>query len=140
VPAPNGATAAEPDEAESASDMAVDTSVLAKLRRELQMEGAPDVIGELAAMFIHHTPDTIRRLREAVTAGDPGETRAAAHELKGSAANMGARHLSTLSARIEAAARAGTLADTAGLLAELDSEFARVSAQLEREVGQVIHV
>jgi HPt (histidine-containing phosphotransfer) domain-containing protein len=57
-----------------------------------------------------------------------------AHTLKGSSGNMGARGMSALCARLEAAGASGDLSQSFGLLERLKEEFLRVDRAFEAEI------
>ena len=57
-----------------------------------------------------------------------------AHALKGSAANLGARRMAHIAARIEELGGSGDLKEVADLLEELQSEFEGVSAELSESL------
>ena len=80
---------------------------------------------ELLTLYIEEARDIVMRLREAVVGQYAGETREAAHSLKGSSQYVGARQVATLSAALEQQARVGTLEGATALLAELEGEFTR---------------
>ncbi|HET7478895.1 MAG TPA: response regulator, partial [Rubrobacteraceae bacterium] len=120
---------------ESPNEPPLDDAVLSALR-ELQEEGEPDIIAELAGLFVEDTVERLGTLREAIEAGDAAGVERAAHALKGSSGNMGARGLSERSARLEEAGTAGALSEAKDLLESIESEFARVRLALEAEVQQ----
>lgn len=74
---------------------------------------------EILVIFAEGLPELSRRIAEAASRGDAAALVAAAHELKGSAANVGACRLSSLAAEIETAARQGQTSTQA--LAGLDT-------------------
>src|SRR5207249_3577766 len=123
---------ASPDEApeqaagpQRSQDPAVDPAQLQSLRA-LQEEGEPDVLRELIEMFIGDVQRSLASLRDAAARQDAQLLARAAHTLKGSSANMGAKPLSALSLKIEEAARAGSLSGMSALVQELESEMSRV--------------
>ncbi|MCX7898389.1 MAG: PAS domain S-box protein [Rhodocyclaceae bacterium] len=66
---------------------------------------------EILAIFAEGLPVLIQRIQDAARAQDEARLAAAAHELKGAAANVGARELARLAADIEAAAKRGARVD-----------------------------
>ena len=84
--------------------MAVDAEAIADLR-ELQREGLPDVVAELAEQFAGHAPELLTALKEAVAADDREQAIFNAHTLKGNAAVWGAQRLTAACQRLEDAAR-----------------------------------
>jgi HPt (histidine-containing phosphotransfer) domain-containing protein len=59
------------------------------------------VVAELVALFIEHTPPKLTQLAEAIETGDQGALKRAAHSLKGSSANVGARGMQQVCEQLE---------------------------------------
>jgi CheY-like chemotaxis protein len=118
--------------AESLPD-AIDPASLAELR-QLQAAGEPDVLVELFSLFRTETGPLLAALRDAAAHGDADGMRHAAHSVKGSSANLGARPLAELSARLEKLAREGMVADTAPIIEQVEAEFERVCQAFEAAI------
>jgi HPt (histidine-containing phosphotransfer) domain-containing protein len=58
----------------------------------------------------------------------------AAHTLKGSASNLGARHLASLCASLEKQAKLGEFQEAANILLDVTSEFRKVEQTLVAEM------
>src|SRR5262249_35687568 len=101
-----GTQAPETEPQDAAGPEAVGTAHLEGLR-DLQEEGGPDVLAELIQMFLRDAERSLGNIRRAVAGQDIEALVRAAHTLKGSSANMGARLLSAASLRVEVLARAG---------------------------------
>jgi HPt (histidine-containing phosphotransfer) domain-containing protein len=110
----------------------LDPAVLAELR-QLQAEGEPDIVQELAQAFQFETPPLLRALHTAVAQGQPEQLQQAAHNLKGSSQNLGARTLAALSAELEALSKNRTLEGAAELVSRLEREYQRVCQALALE-------
>lgn len=110
----------------------LDTQVLANLR-DIQIEGEPSVLNQLAALFAQESPGLIAAMRQAVADGDADALRSAAHNLKGSSNNLGAKRLGTLCASLEKIARSGSTQIDSLLLDELEQEYEKACLALERE-------
>jgi HPt (histidine-containing phosphotransfer) domain-containing protein len=85
----------------AAPEVAVDMAMLNDLAAA-QVAGEPDIIVELIDLFL---ADALRRMidmQAAIAATDALALRRAAHALKGSSANLGARQMSALCAELEA--------------------------------------
>ena len=95
------------------------------------LDGDPDAFRELVGLFLESSEAQLTRLRTA-GADDAATLRAAAHSLKGSAVNFGARRLGGLAAELEKAAQGGALADAPRLVGALGAEFERVRQALEQ--------
>ena len=75
--------------------------------------------------FLERAMADIRRLAEAIAAGDAAELTTLAHGLKGSAANLSAEPLRERAAQLEAVGRGGDLSDAPAILHALGGEFER---------------
>ena len=113
VPAPAPASLLPP---------AVDPDVLADLKA-LGDDGAGDLASELVGEFLEATPARLAALGAAASAGDRVVTAKVSGELRRGAADVGARRMADLCARLSAGGGSG-------LLAELRGEFDRVRSAL----------
>jgi HPt (histidine-containing phosphotransfer) domain-containing protein len=104
--------------------------------RELDAGNTAGLLSQVVAMYLEASPALIRQIEDALAARDPAAAKFAAHTLKSSSANLGARRLAELCAALEQAARAGSLPDGTGSAAEIRREFDAVRRALERETGQ----
>src|SRR5947209_1196608 len=129
-----------PLEAEKQAEVgpALDPTVLVELR-QFQGEGEPDIVRELAEAFAFETPPLLETLRQAVAEGQPEQLRRAAHNLKGSSNNLGARTMAALSAELEIIGKNGTVERAEELVTRLEQEYQRVCQALASE-GAEIHV
>ena len=109
--------------------------MLASLR-ELQEEGEPDLLNELIEQFLTNVPPQLVVLREAVEAGDAHSVERIAHTLKGSSANMGAKRIGAICAKLEKMGHSEDLAAAPGLISRLEGEFGRVRAVFEEELSK----
>jgi HPt (histidine-containing phosphotransfer) domain-containing protein len=75
----------------------VDREVLARLRRP-QGEEEPDIVADLAGMFLKDARSRLVAVEEALQKGDAPAVGRAAHALKGGSGSMGARRMSGLCA------------------------------------------
>ncbi|NYT02022.1 MAG: PAS domain S-box protein [Methanosarcinales archaeon] len=104
--------------------------------RELQVEGEPEIIHELADLFLSHAPARIQAIIQAVEQRDADALLREAHSLKSSSANMGALRLSELSRQLEVMGRSSRMEGAKEKVEELGPEFRRVEvalASLKRE-------
>jgi PAS domain S-box-containing protein len=124
-PAPAAAPATAPAEDETRLDL--DTL---RALRALSAPGQPDLVAELVGLFLASAEPLLERMKTALARNEAPALKAAAHSLKGSANNLGARRLAGLCARVEAGAATGALTDAASMVEELGDEFARVRAAL----------
>ena len=72
-------------------------------------------------------------MREAIRRSDAPALREAAHSLKGSSNNIGARHLAGFCADLERLAKEEKLAEAARLFVKVPEEYERVRFVLEQE-------
>ncbi|OPX80275.1 MAG: Bacterioopsin transcriptional activator [Methanosaeta sp. PtaB.Bin039] len=107
----------------------LDPVALASLR-ELQEEGEPDIVKELANIFLGHSPGRIAEMRRAVEAGDSEALFREAHNMKSSSASMGALRLSGICKDLELLSKSGSLDGAAEKMRELEGEYERVKAAL----------
>jgi CheY-like chemotaxis protein len=84
----------------------LDVGLVRKLR---ELDGTGVALADLSEMFFVRTPERLADLRRAIAEEDVGEIRSVAHELKGSAANLGMRRFAAACDELESAARAGRL-------------------------------
>jgi len=111
---------------------ALDPTVLAELR-QFQGKGEPDIVQELAEAFQFETLQLLETLRQAVAEGQPEQLKRAAHNLKGSSHNLGARTMAALSAELEVIGKHGTVEGAAELITRLEQEYLRICLALAAE-------
>lgn len=99
--------------------------------RELDPEGAPELIRELVGIFEEDAPLRMADLRAAVAAGSAPDASAAAHALKGGVANLGLARLAELARQAEHAARNGEIAPVAALIEPLEAGIQEALAALK---------
>lgn len=109
----------------------LDDAVLRSLRL-LTAAGEPDVLAEVLQLFLREVPPRIDRLRIAWGAGNIEEMCRAAHSLKGSAGNIGARRLFAVCRQLDDSGRAGDLATAGSLVDALGVEFGKVEGEIHR--------
>jgi len=110
----------------------LDRAVLDGLRGEGPEE--EETFRDLVGLFLHDAPARFEKLRAAVLAGQLPETVRAAHSLKGSANNMGARGLAALCSEVEVEAKSGGVEVAMTRLDLIREELDRVVTILAREL------
>jgi len=100
--------------------------------RVLSDEDDPGFLTRLIGHFLLDTPARLAMLGAACRKGRAEEVQRIAHSVKGSASNLGALGLARLCDKVSAEA-ARELSAVPGLLGELELEFQRVRAELERD-------
>ncbi|HTD87167.1 MAG TPA: response regulator, partial [Candidatus Binatia bacterium] len=117
----------------SARSPCLDEAVIAGLR-DLREPNEPDSLKELAELFIKDGWMRLTRLERALADKDFPGASAIAHTLKGSANNLGARHLAGLCQSLENTAKSEDPMESANILLELKGEFQQVERALHAEI------
>lgn len=112
----------------------LDQAVISGLRK-LTPPGEPDVLAEVLKLFLEEVPPRITRLRNAWQAGNIQEVHRAAHSLKGSAGNIGARRLFEVCRQLDDISKSGDLAPAAPFVDALGVEFGKVESEIRRLIG-----
>jgi HPt (histidine-containing phosphotransfer) domain-containing protein len=105
----------------------LDPSTLDTLRK-LQRDGQPDLLAQLFRIYLAESPRLADVLRAAAARSDAAALTKAAHTLKSSSANIGARRFSTLCAQLQDLGRAEDCTSAAALLPAFEAEYAAVCA------------
>ncbi|HUQ86982.1 MAG TPA: Hpt domain-containing protein [Vicinamibacterales bacterium] len=113
----------------------LDQAVVEGLRR-LTPPGEPDVLAEVLKLFLEEVPPRIARLRNALAAGNIQDVQRAAHSLKGSAGNIGARRLFEVCRQLDEISRSGELTTAPWLVEALGLEFGKVASEIHRLIGE----
>jgi signal transduction histidine kinase/DNA-binding response OmpR family regulator/HPt (histidine-containing phosphotransfer) domain-containing protein len=129
------ATADDVPIGEGSGEGPLDRDVLADLR-QLQVEGEPDVLGELIELFLTNVPRRLALLRDAVGAGDTRQVERTAHALRGSCGSMGAAAMEAICGELEGMGRSEDLSAAPALVSRLEAAYGRVRAALERELSR----
>ena len=112
----------------------LDPAVLSSLR-QLTPPGEPDVLTEVLKLFLEEVPPRIVRLRNAWQSGNIQEVQRAAHSLKGSAGNIGARRLHAVCRELDDKGRSGDMAALPRLVAAVTAEFDKVEVEIRRTLA-----
>jgi signal transduction histidine kinase/CheY-like chemotaxis protein/HPt (histidine-containing phosphotransfer) domain-containing protein len=120
-------------EAQAQAPCALDESALANIRA-LQRPGAPDLLLRVVDLYLASAPKLIKQMHAALVQSDAPAIMRAAHTLKSSSANLGARHLADLCKTLEACSRKGNIDPAAAMLAQLQAEYVRTADALTAEV------
>ena len=98
--------------------------------RDLDPDGAMDLIRELIDIFAEDAPQRLADLRKGLAEGLAEDVSAAAHALKGGVANLGLARLAELARQAEHAARNGELAPVEALVGPIEAGIAEALAAL----------
>lgn len=108
---------------------AVDRQQVEALRALGEGDGM-ELMRELARVYLEDIPVRLSALREALAAHRWDDAGRAAHSIKGASANFGARHLVELARQAEEAAARASYAELESLAKKMETEAARVDADL----------
>jgi two-component system sensor histidine kinase/response regulator len=108
---------------------AIDLGALQTIR-ELDPAGGMDLVKTILRIFIESAGESLTRIENAILARDAPQLAAAAHALKSSTANVGAKTLSEFYRRLEQLGREGRLADAGELLIQVRPEHQRAVARM----------
>jgi two-component system, sensor histidine kinase and response regulator len=108
---------------------AIDLGALQTVR-ELDPAGGMDLVKTILRIFVESAVESMTRVENAILARDGGQLAAAAHALKSSAANVGAKTLSEFYRQLEQLGREGRLADARELLIQVRPEHQRAVARM----------
>jgi CheY-like chemotaxis protein len=121
-------------DSERASGDVLDMEVIEGLRA-LAGEGDPGLMEELIGLFLDDAPARMAEVARGLEQGDLELLERAAHTLKSSSANMGARALSRICFEIERGAREGKFDGMQDLVHSSQQAFVAVQRELQRIRG-----
>jgi HPt (histidine-containing phosphotransfer) domain-containing protein len=108
-------------------DQILDMSVVEELL-SLSDDGDPELLLDLIQMFLDDGPAKVQAVTEGLQAGDFDKMERAAHSLKGSSGNLGARRLQNVCEGLQLASRDKRLDESRGLAGQLRDVFAEAEA------------
>ncbi len=125
------------DNARGICDMTdvIDMGVVQELI-ELCDDGDPELLLDLVEMFLEDAPNRVRSILEAARSADLEEVERAAHSLKGSAGNLGAKQLQDVAELLQVAGRKADAASIDRLLEPLETCFRDADVALRELVSQ----
>lgn len=118
----------------SADSLPIDQAVLEELR-ELGGADDPDFLASLIQQFLQDVPQHLESIQQAQEQQDAQALHRAAHALKGSSRNMGARGLADLCMVLEEFGQTGQLREVQPVYDQLRSEYRKVEKMLQEEIG-----
>jgi len=110
----------------------LDRQVLEQLGKVLT-NGKPELLTRVIKLYLSESPKLLQRLKQAASAGNAREIAAAAHSLKSSSANVGAKVLSRHCEDLEASARRADAEEARRILSRVEAEHRSVQTALNEE-------
>jgi two-component system sensor histidine kinase/response regulator len=92
--------------------------------------GDLELLREIAVLFIEECPRAFAEIQDAIARGDAAKLENAAHALKGSVANFGARDAVEAAFRLEQMGRTKDMSDAGQMVRRLESALSAVCAEL----------
>jgi PAS domain S-box-containing protein len=134
--ASEGKAAADSEHTDQEARADLDTSALDALR-DLESSGNPDLLRRLIDLYLHDAPELIKKINKGLEAGDAKSIGEAAHTLKSTSANLGARELASVCAALQDVSRSGSCEQAAPLVARIEPLYAGVASALRQEKSKV---
>lgn len=132
-PSPDGAAemrgVMERDGSPEEPDGLLDQAVLNSIR-QLQRPGKPDILQKVIGLYLENAPTLFEQLRTGLDSNNAGAVQAAAHSLKSSSANLGAKELTGTCLKLETMARNQQLGGARGALLRAERAFEQIRAEL----------
>jgi signal transduction histidine kinase/DNA-binding response OmpR family regulator len=114
---------------------AIDREVLERLKA-LAQATAPALFAQVVDAFLADATAHVAALKDAAARRDRVSLERKAHALRGASLNIGARSMAQLNREIETMDETGGWEAVPSLLANLEAEFQRVRAEIERELDR----
>jgi HPt (histidine-containing phosphotransfer) domain-containing protein len=113
-----------------AANQVLDMQIVDELL-SLTDDGDPELLLDLINLFLGDGPAKIQSVLQGLAGQDLDQVERAAHSLKGSAGNLGARLLQNTCEQLQLAARGSRLAEVRQLAPALETQFRDARAALE---------
>jgi CheY-like chemotaxis protein len=127
-----GSALALPDESSTRDQTAIDTRMLAEIRKMLGENGA-QLLSDMIVSYYDDTLTLLEMIQLAVAQADRPALGRAAHKLKSSSAFFGATTLAHLCNELETLSEAGTIANCGQHAQQIETEYVRVRTALDLE-------
>ncbi len=114
-----------------ADDPVIESSAIEDLRA-LSPDGGTDFLKELIEIFLQDIPERLKELDEALAKSDAPIVSRAAHTIKGSSSNFGAKRLAKVAHEIELSGKNANLAAAGEATPRLKAEFGLVADGLKQ--------
>ena len=112
-------------------DQVLDMSVVEELL-SFSDDGDPELLLDLIQMFLDDGPSKVDAVTQGLAAGDFDKMERAAHSLKGSSGNLGARLLQDTCEQMLLATRNHKLEESRKLTARLTDKYAEAAGALQK--------
>lgn len=109
----------------------LDMSVLEELM-SFADDGDPELLVDLVHMFLEDGPSKVKAVIQGLELGDFDKAERAAHSLKGSSGNLGARRLQDVCEKLQNSTRHHQLSESQQLVPELSSSYAEAEVALRK--------
>jgi len=101
------------------------------------VDGDKDLFMEIAELFLDGLTDSIAGIQDGIARSDAKAVEQAAHSLKGSVGNFGARRAYEIAYRLEVLGRNGELAESEDAISELEKEFRDLEAAMKDTLSEM---
>ena len=115
----------------------LDRQVLDQLGK-VRTNGKSELLARVINLYLAESPKLLQRIKQAARAGDAREIASAAHSLKSSSANVGAKVLSRYCEDIETSARRADTDEARKILANIEAEHGCVQSALAAEFEALV--
>jgi len=99
--------------------------------------GDKELFQEIAGMFLEDLPASMARIKEGISKGDAYALEQAAHSLKGSVGNFGAKRAHEATYQLEKLGKEGKMGDAADALPKLEKEFRALTAEIKNVLEEM---
>jgi CheY-like chemotaxis protein/HPt (histidine-containing phosphotransfer) domain-containing protein len=110
----------------------LDRQVLEQLGKVLT-NGKPELLARVINLYLSESPKLVQKLKQAANESRPTDIARAAHSLKSSSANVGAKVLSGYCQDVESSAGIANTEEARRIVEKIESEHGRVQAALAAE-------
>ncbi len=110
---------------------ALDKNVLDELL-SFASDGDPDLLLDLIQMFLDDSPSKVSAVREGLETGDFEKAERAAHSLKASSGNLGARIVQDICEQLQVLTRGRKMNESLELAPRLEQSYAAAASELQK--------
>jgi len=113
---------------------ALDMSIVEELL-SFADDGDPELLVDLIQMFLQDGPSKVRAITEGLEEGNLEKVERAAHSLKGTSGNLGARYLQDSCEKMQIASRQNEIDEVRKITPSIVSQYAEVEIALRDLLG-----